>query len=67
MITQGLLYTVIGMGMTFTFLIVMIFVMILLGKFVAALDARWPELKEAPVKTQDNTGVAIAIAVAKRG
>lgn len=69
MITEGLLYTVIGMGMVFAFLTVLVFMMDGLGWFVGILDKHFPENKpghHAPkTHAADNAAVAVAIAAAK--
>jgi len=74
MISEGLMMLSIGMGTVFIYFFVMIFVVNLLAKFVAALNKRFPEAS-APssssgpaltAKPAVSDAVAVAIAAAAR-
>ncbi len=59
---------IVGMGMTFLFLILLVYIMGALRKLVEFLNKRFPQEqpKAAAAQTaQSNTAVAIAIAAAK--
>lgn len=68
LIEKSLELMIVGMGMTFLFLILLVYIMGGLKKLVEFLNKRFPEdlPKAAPSpKAQDNTAIAIAIAAAK--
>ena len=68
LIEKSLELMIVGMGMTFLFLIVLVYIMGGLKKLVEFLNKRFPEElpKTAPVQTtKNNTAIAIAIAAAK--
>lgn len=68
LIEKSIELMIVGMGMTFLFLIVLVYIMGGLKKLVEFLNKRFPEdlPKTEPAQTaQDNTAIAIAIAAAK--
>ncbi len=68
LIEKSIELMIVGMGMTFTFLIILVFIMGLLKKLVELLNKRFPEElpKAAEIQTaHNNTAIAIAIAAAK--
>ncbi len=68
LIEKSLELMIVGMGMTFAFLIILVLIMGGLKKIVEFLNTRFPEdmPKAAPAQTaQNNTAIAIAIAAAK--
>lgn len=68
LIEKSLELMIVGMGMTFIFLIILVLIMGALKKLVELLNNRFPEdmPKAAPVQTAKNsTAIAIAIAAAK--
>lgn len=68
LIEKSLELMIVGMGMTFLFLILLVYIMGGLKKLVEFLNKRFPEdlPKAAKQQTaQDNTAIAIAIAAAK--
>ncbi len=68
LIEKSLELMIVGMGMTFLFLILLVYIMGGLKKLVEFLNKRFPEdlPKAAPSpKAQGNTAIAIAIAAAK--
>ncbi len=68
LIEKSIELMIVGMGMTFLFLIVLVYIMGGLKKLVEFLNNRFPEdlPKTAEIRTaQDNTAIAIAIAAAK--
>lgn len=65
LIMQASNITVIGMLVVFVFLIVLVGVMHLMGKAVAAMEKYFPQAA-APAAAADNALVAVAIAAARR-
>jgi len=68
LIEKGLELMIVGMGMTFAFLIILVCVMGVLKKIVELLNKHFPEnlptaAVSAPVR--DNAKIALAIAAAK--
>ena len=60
---QAFNITVIGMGVVFVFLIILVGLMWLLGKSVQAMEKYFPQTVPA---VQDNALIAVAIAAAKK-
>ena len=68
LIEKSLELMIVGMGMTFFFLILLVCSMGLLKKTVEFLNKRFPEEAPKTAQTrpaQDNTAIAIAIAAAR--
>ena len=64
---QSVNITVIGMGVVFSFLVIMIGIMKLLGVIVQAMEKYFPqEVATAPSAAQDASLIAVAIAAAKK-
>ena len=70
MIIEGLMLMLYGMGIVFTFLVVMIFVVNAMSAIVQQYNKKHPEKTDAPAKkpaakaVSDDTEIAIAIAMA---
>ncbi len=70
MIIEGLMLMLYGMGIVFTFLVVMIIVVNAMSAIVQQYNKKHPEKTDAPAKkpvakaVSDDTEIAIAIAVA---
>lgn len=63
---QSVNVTVIGMLVVFAFLIILVCVMHIMGKAVAALEKYFPQPIPQAAAGTDNAPVAVAIAAAKR-
>ncbi len=64
---QSFNITAIGMGVVFSFLVIMIGIMKLLGVIVQAMEKYFPqEVAVAPSAAQDASLIAVAIAAAKK-
>ncbi len=69
-ITEGGVVMLVGMGIVFSFLTILVFAIMIMAKAVAYIDKIWPapveEVKTSKKKptATDDTEVAIAIAVA---
>ncbi len=67
-IYEGLQIMVLGMGTVFLFLIILVFVMGIVGKAVAAINEKFPEKVEevasAPAVSAASTNDMIAVAIA---
>ena len=70
MIIEGLMLMLYGMGIVFTFLVVMIIVVNAMSAFIQQYNKKHPEKTDAPAKkpaakaVSDDTEIAIAIAMA---
>ena len=68
--TEGAVVMVVGMGIVFSFLTILVFAIMIMARCVAYIEKIWPspveEVKTSTKnkKTTDDTEVAIAIAVA---
>jgi len=66
--TQGGITMVVGMGIVFSFLIILVFAMFIMTKCVLFINKICPEVVEEPKKvkkaTSDDSEIAAAIAVA---
>lgn len=67
MIFDGLLLTLVGMGVVFLFLVLLILAMNSLARLVKVLDARFPprRAESAPVPAHDDSEIAAAIVIAR--
>ena len=69
--STGLTAISVGMGIVFSFLVVMVFAINIMTKVVGWLNKICPatvaEVKTAKKTATDNSAIAIAIAIAKRG
>ena len=68
MITDGLIITIVGMGVVFLFLTLLVVCMNLMAKVVEVINKLCPEVQAEPVKvnrTNDDEAVAVAIAMVK--
>ncbi len=68
MITDGLIITIVGMGVVFLFLTLLVVCMNLMAKVVEVINKLCPEVQAEPVKvnrTSDDEAVAVAIAMVK--
>ncbi len=64
MITDGLIITVVGMGVVFLFLALLVVCMNLMAKVVEVINRLCPEVQEEPVKVNRSTDEAVAVAIA---
>ena len=65
MLKSGLILMILGMGMVFTFLTILYFVVLLMGKVIGFLDKIMPaETAVAASNPTGNNNVEIAIAIA---
>ncbi len=73
LLKEGLITMSLGMGVVFTFLVVLIFAMDIMSKFVGYLNEIFPEVVATPAKSKktstavedEQIAVAIAAAVAR--
>ena len=69
MITDGLIITIVGMGVVFTFLALLVVGMNLMAKVIDFVNKLCPEVQAEPVKVHrsndDDDAVAVAIAMVK--
>lgn len=68
MITDGLIIAIVGMGVVFLFLTLLVVCMKLMAKVVEVINKLCPEVQAEPVKvnrTSDDEAVAVAIAMVK--
>ena len=68
MITDGLIITIVGMGVVVLFLTLLVVCMNLMAKVVEVINKLCPEVQAEPVKvnrTNDDEAVAVAIAMVK--
>ena len=69
--SEGAIVMVVGMGIVFSFLTILVFAIMIMARAVAYIEKIWPspveEVKSAKKvkKTADDTEIAIAIAVAQ--
>ena len=68
---QGGTTMAVGMGIVFSFLVVLVFAMLIMSNVVGWLNKVFPvatpEVKQTKKATSDDTEIAIAIALATRG
>ena len=69
MITDGLIITIVGMGVVFTFLALLVVCMNLMAKVIDFVNKLCPEVQTEPVKVHRSNdaddAVAVAIAMVK--
>lgn len=69
MITDGLIIAIVGMGVVFTFLVLLVVCMNLMAKVINFVNKLCPEVQAEPVKVHrsndDDDAVAVAIAMVK--
>ena len=69
MLNEGIVLMSVGMGTVFSFLVILLFAVLIMGNIVSYLNKLFPEqIKKTSEKIQnvcDDTAIAIAIAAAK--
>lgn len=68
MIEEGIIVAIVGMGVVFSFLALLVICMNLMAKVVEVINKLCPEVQAEPVKvnrTSDDEAVAVAIAMVK--
>lgn len=66
-LSDGIVIMLIGMGVVFSFLVILVFAMIIMSKVVIYLNKIFPELVEVPVVKKvatDDEAVAVAVLAA---